>query len=259
MSSLYQPCPINATPALSPRLISHNVVINSRPMHQRYPAIIPLLLVFLVNFTAQAQDPSIERLLKKLPPPETLVKPPPVNVLDELEVLGDPLTKRIGTACAYHNWLQARALALRLAQAHPNNPWVHCIRGSIATEVVRFSEASAAFADAVKVRPKFTYAFLQLGAVEVIQQHFAAAIPHFNKVVELEPKWAIGWVFLSGCTEKLGRRQESLEYAKRAIAVGPDFSGTWLQLAHAENALGHTENAKRALARAQQIMRSSRD
>ena len=60
-------------------------------------------------------------------------------------------------------------------------------------------------------------------------------------------------MFLSGCTEKLGRRQESLDYAKRATAVEPETAGSWLQLAHAENALGHTDNAKRALARAQQI------
>ena len=255
MSSLYQPYRASATPASLSQLISQNAVIDSRRMQRRCVPITAALLVFLVSFTAQAQDPSIERLLKKLPPPETLVKRPPVNVLDELEVLGDPLTKQVGTACAYRNWWQARALALRLAQAHPNNPWVHCIRGAIASELARFPEASAAFGQATKVRPKFTYAFIELGAVEVIQQHFAAAIPHFKKAVELDPKAAIAWVFLSGCTEKLGRRQESLEYAKHAVAVGPEFAGTWLQLARAENALGHTENAKRALAQAHQIMR----
>jgi tetratricopeptide (TPR) repeat protein len=239
MSSRYQSCRVSAIlPFL--QSISHNAVI---------------LLALVITVTAQAQDPSIERLLKKLPPPETLVKRPPVNVRDELEVLGDPLTNRLWIAVAYRNWSQAKSLALRLIENHPNNPWVHCMRGSIATELARFPEASAAFRDAVRVRPKFAYGFLQLGSVEVIQQHFAAAIPHFQKVVELDPEAAIGWVFLSGCTEKLGRRKESLDYAKRAIAVAPNAAGAWLQLARAENALGHSENAKRALAQAQQIMR----
>jgi predicted Zn-dependent protease len=218
--------------------------------------VVAVAFVFLGVLTARAQDASIERLLKKLPPPETLVTRPPAIPADQLEVLNDPLTTRIGTTCAYGNWMAARWYAERLAQAHPNNPWVHCIRGQVAVQATRFSEAAAAFNRALKVRPKFSYAHLQLGSVEVVQQHFAAAIPYFKKYVELEPNEPIGWVFLSGCNEKLGRGKECLEYAKRGIATGPQYPGTWLQLAHAENAVGHPDNAKRALAKAEQLMRS---
>ena len=213
------------------------------------------LMVTMLARAAYGQDPSIDRLLKKLPPPEKLVKPLNQNVLAQLEVLGDPLTIQIGTATAYRNSRQALSLSRRLVERHPRNPWVHCIRGSAASTAAQFAEASAAFGEAVRLQPQFAYAHLQLGAIEVVQQHFAAAMPHFKKVVQLDPEAAIGWVFLSGCTEKLGRRQESLDYAKRGIAVAPKAAGTWLQLAHAENALGHTENAKRAVARAQQLMR----
>jgi predicted Zn-dependent protease len=201
-----------------------------------------------------AQDVSIDKLLKRLPRPETLVKPMDQSVLAELELLHDPITTQLGSAVAYHNRRQELELSRRLVERHPQNPWAHCVRGSVAAELARFPEAMAEFGAAVKLQPQFTYAHLQLGAVEVIQQHFATAIPHFKRVVELQPRAGIGWVFLSGCCEKLGRRQQSLEYAQRGIAVEPDFAGTWLQLAHAENALGHTENAKRALARGQQLL-----
>ena len=224
---------------------------------QHFQIVIAMAGIALGSVTAPAQDASIEKLLKKLPPPESLVKQPPSIPADQLEVLNDPLLKKIWTAVDYHNWMAARSYAERLANAHPDNPWVHCIRGQVAVQVTRFSEAATAFNQALKVRPNFSYAFLQLGSVEVVQQHFAAAIPYFKKFVALEPNEAIGWVFLSGCNEKLGRGQECLEDAKRGVATGPQYPGTWLQLAHAENALGHTDNAKRALAKVNQLMRGN--
>ncbi len=211
--------------------------------------------IFSFGFAAQAQDASIDKLLKKLPPPESLVQRPPPIPRDELELLNDPLTTMVGTACDYRNWSVARSFAERLAQAHPKNPWAHCILGGVEVQITRFAEGAAAYNQALKVRPNFPYAFLQLGVVEVIQQHFANAIPYFKKFVAQEPNEPIGWVFLSGCNEKLGHGKECLDYAKRGVATGPQFAGTWLQLAHAENAVGHTDNAKRALAQAQQLMR----
>lgn len=204
---------------------------------------------------AQAQDPSIEKLLKKLPPPEKLVKPIPQPIRDQNEILGDPMTKTLGQAVAYRNWGRAVDLAKNLIVKHPRNLWAHCILGSIEATRAHFAASRAAFAESTKINPKFAYGYLEVGAVEVMQQHFSAAIPSFQKLVELEPKAGIGWVFLSGCAEKLGRRSESLGYAQKAIAVEPDWPGTWLQLAHAENALGHRDNANRALAKARQLMR----
>jgi predicted Zn-dependent protease len=227
-------------------------------LRQRSKAVLSLSLVASAAFlifqppVLQAQDPSIEKLLKKLPPPEKLVKVPQ-EVRDQNEVLGDPLTIKLGQATADRNWRHAVGLAKDLIAKHPNNLWARCILGAIQSTLAHFAEAHAAFAESTKINPKFGYGYMEMGAVEVMQQHFAAAIPYFKTYSELEPKSGLGWVFLSGCTEKLGRRQESLDYAKRAIAVEPETAGTWLQLAHAENALGHTDNAKRALARAHQI------
>lgn len=231
------------------------MIMNQRRILTR-PGLALTLWAMMSAGPAYGQDPSIERLLKKLPPPETLVRPIDQNVQAQLEVLNDPLTIKIGTAVAYRNHRQYLTLCRQLVQRYPRNPWVHCILGSAATNAAKFPEASAAFKEAVKLQPQFTYAYLSLGAVEVIQRRFASAIPYFKKVVALQPEAAIGWVFLSGCSEKLGRPKESLDYAKRAIALEPEASGTWLQLAHAENASGHVENAKRAVARAQQLMRS---
>lgn len=232
--------------------------LQTGPIARYRRAISPIAaaLLFLNVDTAPAQDASIDKLLKKLPPPETLVKRPPPIPADQLEVLNDPLIQRIWTAVAYGNLLAARSYAERLTKAHPANPWVHCVQGQVLVQVTRFAEAGAAFKQALIVRPNFSYAFLQLGSIEVVQHHFATAIPYFKKYLALEPNEPIGWVFLSGCHEKLGRGAECLECAKRGVATGPQYPGTWLQLAHAENAVGHVDNAKRALAKAEQLMRS---
>jgi predicted Zn-dependent protease len=231
------------------------MIMNQRRILTRLGLVLTLWAMMSAG-SAYGQDPDIERLLKKLPPPEKLVKPIDPSIRAQFELLNDPLTTQIGTAVAYRNVWQYMRLCRKLVERYPKNPWAHCIHGSAASNAAKFPEATAAFKEAVKLQPDFTYAYLQLGAVDVIQRRFASAIPYFKKVVALQPKAAIGWVFLSGCFQRLGRLKESLDYANRAVAFEPQSSGTWLQLAHAENASGHVENAKRALARAQQLMRS---
>jgi superkiller protein 3 len=89
-----------------------------------------------------------------------------------------------------------------------------------------------------------------LGNVEAWQQHFATALPHFQKAAELEPKNPVALVIVSVCAERAGRKQQALDYAKRTTAVSPAFVGGWIQLARVERALAHSQETLAALNRA---------
>jgi predicted Zn-dependent protease len=67
-----------------------------------------------------------------------------------------------------------------------------------------------------------------LAAAEVAQGHYVAAIPPLCELTRLEPKFAFGWMALSDCALRSGRKQESAEYARRATAVAPSSSDAWV-------------------------------
>lgn len=217
-----------------------------------------IFLSLLPAPSVKAQDANIEKLLKKLPPPESLVSRPPADALAEVEVLGDENTSKLAYALRYRQTKRAIEFADLLVQRHPKNPWVHCIRASLAVTQNDLAKGFASFRESTRVQSNFAYGYLEMGAVEVIQHHYAAAIPHFKKVLPIWHESPLTLVFLSGCEEKIGHREQALEYAKRAVAAESDAPGTWLRLAAAENAMGHVEKARQAMTNAQKLLASRR-
>jgi tetratricopeptide (TPR) repeat protein len=207
--------------------------------------LVSTLAVALSISIVSAQDPSIDKLLKKLPPPEQVVRADPASQ--------DPLIKQIVNAAKAQNFGQALELSRRLAQRYPKSAGAQAFHAILAFQLRRVDEAADAFRKTIAIQPNLAFAYFGLGAVEFVRRHFAAAIPYFRKSVQLEPKASFNWLFLSACAEKLGRKQESLGYAKRATTASPDLAATWIQLARAESALGHQREAMAAMKRAQQI------
>lgn len=216
---------------------------------QSFPPIVRgLALLSVIAFglqTASAQDPSIDRLLRKLPPPEKLVRVDPA--------LNDPLTQQIANAAKAQNFGLALDLARKLARRYPKSAGAQAFHGMLAVQLHRGDEAANAFRKALAIQPNIAFAHFGLGAVEFIGGRFAAAMPHFRRSVQLEPKAVFNWIFLSACAQNLGRKQEAVDYAKRATAMSPALPAAWIQLAQAEAALGHQREAKAAIKRAQQM------
>jgi tetratricopeptide (TPR) repeat protein len=194
--------------------------------------------------TAFAQDPSIDRLLKKLPPPEKLIKVDPAQ--------NDRLVRQVEKAAKAQNFGQALELSRKLAQRYPKSVGAQAFRGMFAFQARRYDESADAFRKVIAIQPNIAFAHFGLGAVEFLRGRFTAATPHFRKSLQLEPKAGINWIFLSACADKLGRKQEALDYAKRATALSPAFPPAWFQLAQVEGSLGHEREAAAALKRARQ-------
>jgi tetratricopeptide (TPR) repeat protein len=212
--------------------------------------LIRILLVFATVFVTNAfaaQDPSIDRLLGKLPPPEKFVDP----------AIRDPLAKQMAAAAKAHNLGTALDASRRLADRYPKSLGAQMVHGVFAQSLRRFPEASAAYHKVLSIRPDFAVAYVSLGLIDAAQQHFRTALSDFQQVTRLAPKADIGWIGSSACAEKLGRRQESLEYARRSAAVAPSSAGAWYQLAREEGLSGSKQASANALTRANRLQKKA--
>jgi tetratricopeptide (TPR) repeat protein len=213
-----------------------------------------LILLSLVLFAATlgtsalaAQDASIDRLIRKLPPPEKLVDP----------ASNDPLAKQAVAAARQKNFGIALDSARRLSQRYPKSAGAQMFYGMLAVALHQFADASAAFRKAIAVRPDLTAAYAGLGVAEASQRHFSAAFSSFQQLTRLAPNADAGWVGSSACAEQLGKRQESLTYARRGTIMAPSSAAAWYQLAREESLFGSKAAAAEALARATQLRKKA--
>ncbi|HJX98839.1 MAG TPA: hypothetical protein VJ281_08180 [Chthoniobacterales bacterium] len=196
---------------------------------------------------ARAEDASVDQLIKKLPPPEKVVRTDPASV--------DPLAKQIMAAIKKMNFGNAYALSQKLAARHPKSAGAHSLHGELALLMRRYAEASAAFNKAISIEPDLAFCYVGLALSEASQDHISAALSSFRKVTRLYPNEDVGWIGMSACAERLGNKGDCLQYARRATAVAPSSSAAWLQLSRAERISGNRQAAANALARANEIQR----
>ena len=218
------------------------------PLRLSARAIAGFILAIVSLSSVQAQDPSIDKLLKKLPPPEKLVKPTVQRAVRQPDTaLRDPLTSQIFSAAQSNNARSALELSRKLCAKYPKSAGSECLRGIVALTFSQYGEAATGFRHSIALSPNFSLAYFGLAATEVFQDHYAAAIPPLKELTRLEPQYGFGWLALSDCSLRCGRKQESLEYARRATKVAPSAASAWLQLARAESAAGNAEATLQAL------------
>jgi tetratricopeptide (TPR) repeat protein len=207
-----------------------------------------------------AEDASIDRLLSKLPPPEKLVKPRVQHAVKQSDnALNDPLAKKALTAYFSGSGSDALKYSRQLAQKNSHSAIAHFLHGVCAFYLNQLPEATGAFRSSVVADSGHAISHLLLGASEMLQKHYASAIPPLEKTGELAPSWGAGWLLASQCAIELGRREESLTFAKRATAAEPDWAFTWLQLARAQRANGHPEETLNALSKGAEVAPDSGD
>lgn len=218
-------------------------------------SIVIVILATLGPRMASAQeDPSIDRLLKKLPPPEKLVKPSVARAINQPDpALRDPLVQQIAAASQANNNARALDLSRKLSAKHPKSAGAKCLQGILAFVAGQNREAAIAFRQAAAARPDFSMPHLGLAAIEVRQGRWGASLPHLRVLVRLEPKYAFGWMALSESALRSGNKQEGVEAARRCTAVAPSAPDAWLQLARAERAAGNAQGTLAALSRGAEV------
>ena len=219
------------------------------------PVLVSLALFLAAPATITAADATVDQLLKKLPPPEKFVQGPTDRLMLEARTLdNDPAAKKLMIALQKRDYGRALDLARDFAKRFPNNPVAHSLHGGIAYGLRQFAEAATACRRAIALRPGYADPYLGLGYIELAQNRPAAAIPHFQKFAQLEPKQPAGYLLVSACHARLGQKQKAVEQAKRATVVSPASAGAWVQLARMEESLGHTAETLRAFQRAAELL-----
>ncbi|MGI5816509.1 MAG: tetratricopeptide repeat protein [Armatimonadota bacterium] len=77
------------------------------------------------------------------------------------------------------------------------------------------------FERAVRENPDDTTARYDLGLARMYDRKWGRAAEQFQKVIELEPQFADAHANLAVCFVKLGRPDQALEHAERAIELDP--------------------------------------
>lgn len=219
---------------------------------------VALFLSLVGPYASGATDSEIDRLLKKLPPPEKLVKPNQQVVRVNDPAMRDPLVKQIEAAAKARQSKRSLELARQLAARYPSSAAANYYAGYFASEEKRLPEAAAAFRRALAIQPQLVLGHLSLTFVEWRQGHYNDALHHIRKVTKLEPRAAAGWAVLSLCAEANGQWQESVMAARRLVALEPRQTAAWVRLALAEKNVGNYNAAVRAMERAILVQRGAK-
>lgn len=206
------------------------------------------LVLMASSLRAAAPDSALGRLIQKLPPPEKFVDP----------AINDPLTKKMQAALKARNYGTALELSRQIARRYPRSLGAQMTHALLAASFKQAPEARAGFKTVLGLRGDFVPAYVGLGLVEASQNRFSPALEDFRQVTQIAPKLDAGWIGCSLCAERLGRRNDSLNYARKATAVAPNSAGAWSQLARAEGLAGNKKAGGAALARANQLVRQVR-
>jgi tetratricopeptide (TPR) repeat protein len=212
--------------------------------------VVALFLSLAKPNASAATDSEIDRLLKKLPPPEKLVRVNENALRPTDPALRDPLVNQINAATKARQSKRALELARQLAARYPSSAAANYYAGYFASEINQNAEASAAFRRAIALQPKLVLCHLSLSFVEWRQGHYRLALKHTREVTKLEPRAAAGWAIRSMCAETTGDWQESAMAARRLVALEPRQTAAWVRLALAERNLGNYDAAVNAMNRA---------
>lgn len=219
---------------------------------------VAILLLFVRPDASAATDSEIDRLLKKLPPPEKLVQVNQHVLRGSDPALRDPLAKQIDAASNAKQSKRALELSRQLAARYPSSAAAQYYAGYFASNEKRYAESSAAFRRALAIQPQLVLCHYSLGFVEWQQGHFRVALQHMRQVTKLEPRAAAGWAVLSMCAEMTGGLQESVVAARHLVALAPRQTAAWVRLAIAERNVGNYNAAMQAINRAIQVQNAGK-
>ena len=107
-------------------------------------------------------------------------------------------------------------------ELNPNSGYAHEQRGRLLFGLGRFEAARAAFETALQFEPGQRPTLFYLGLAEVELSNYAAAIEWFRRVTEIEPRFALGQIFLARSLAEVGRIDEARQTQDLAREYGAD-------------------------------------
>ena len=124
-----------------------------------------------------------------------------------------------------------------------NDPWAYSLRGLIARDQGKFSEAVANIKLAIKKDPKFWMGYVNLSESYRLMGDLPQAEAAARKAVEMAPGEQETYSALALVLFDMGKRDEAIEQAKKGIAADPKDAGGHLALGRILHRLQRYEEA----------------
>jgi len=132
--------------------------------------------------------------------------------------------------------------------------WVFRDKGNSLMRLGKYEEAIRAFDDFLAILPDESVIFNRAVCVENLGRH-AQALEVYEQFARCDD--IRGLVNGSNCLRKLGRKDEALVYAQRAVALDDSDGDCWSSLGNAAFALARWQDAMRAYSTAHNLDRSA--
>lgn len=134
-------------------------------------------------------------------------------------------------------------------RARPGYARAHLNLG-VALEAMGEADAALqAYRDALAAEPSSPFAAYNLGKLLHTRGEHAAAAEHLRAAVERKPDFADARVVLAGALEAVGDTQGAVLALEQALKQKPDYAGAWYNYALALDKLGRSAEAETALRR----------
>ena len=129
------------------------------------------------------------------------------------------------------NWAGAIQAYTQETAVYKDNElaWLGLANSSMNTG--NFAGAQNATEQALLVNPAFSSAFYYQGMIKFYQQQRDAAIPLFEKVVELDERFYLAHFFLGQIYKDRNDLTSAFNYARRSIEINPRFKQGYLLMA----------------------------
>ena len=219
---------------------------------------IAIALLSSVALATAAKDPSVDELLKKLPPPEKVARPVQTALAQIDPAMRDPITHQIAEAVLRRDIARALALSRTLTTHYPKSFAAANLEGALAYFAHQYASAYSSFERAVSIQPKGWFAYVGLGITAGAQDRYGRAADHFRQATKLAPRYMPAWLYLSDCAARMHNFSESAAAARQVTILAPNFYGGWWELARAEKSLGHAKEAAEAQRRERIVIAAMR-
>jgi Flp pilus assembly protein TadD len=207
------------------------------------PQIFCALFLALGTFV-HAEDASIDRLLKKLPPPEKIIKQSasaPAKQQDP--ALEDLVFKSAFSAALMGDVSQALLYFRKLGEKYPRSEVVLIFWGECAYRLRHYDEAARAFRRATALAPDDSYTWLELAKAENALGHIGTALTGMAKAAEISPNDGELAAVLGFSYINLNRVPQAISPLQRAAKLLPQNYLVQSQLGYCLLTTGQTNAA----------------
>lgn len=127
------------------------------------------------------------------------------------------------------------------------------LQGVQNSQKMEYSEAIDAFQHAIKLNPKHSEAYYNLGHAYFKLHRYEESLQAYQKAAEIKPKYVDAHISIGIVAAMLSRYDEALSALKKAVKVKPDHAEAHNNLGNIYSEMGNHEQAMKSYEKAVKI------